>query len=571
MNNNIELVKVENLKPHLRRSYGATQMISREKAYKGVQTGHYRIVHDPLAPIKKAHTIAVTQDNANVHADKLVSIIILTMNQLVYTQKCINSIMQYTQHNYQLVIVDNASDDDTVKWVKSNLREQDILLCNGSNKGFSVGNNQGLAVADGMYVLFMNNDVAILENLWLDIFLDNIDDADMIGPTMRKLIIDKGGHIFVYAGDGRETDPYNYLEGWCLFGKKAVFQDLGGFDVRFSPAYSEDADLSFAAQIKGYKLKRIENKKLKHFGNVTSQTLGSRLSILSTRNRKLLYNKWVGGDVKTICIRRAGAIGDVLMTTPIIRALKNKYPAADITYVTNSPQMLENNPHIENIVTTEKKVYDKDITLAYEDFPGEIRIDTMARQAEVTLSSRRMEVFFPEIEINLPEKYIVIHTGISWKNRMWPIDRWKQLCDMVRKDNDDIYLYFVGTKQTDIIEGDNSIDARSKGWSYVATLLKKAMFFLGIDSAVSNLAKAVRCKAYIFYGCVNPKVMLADADETPLIYREIDCFGCRDKSSEVYVECIKDEPYCLTNIKAKEVYEKIKNNIKKENQVDKRR
>lgn len=559
MNNvNLDMLTVENLLPHLRKSYGHRQKIGREKALRGVAAGIYKIVNDPLEPKDISVKVAEQIKKASaVFSNKLISIIILTMNQLHYTKICIESILKYTRCNYQLVVIDNASTDNTVEWIKSKLRSKDILICNKENKGFSCANNQGLLLAQGEYVLFLNNDIEVLGDLWLNTFLKTMEHYDIVGPNMRKLFVDS--NIFIYAGDGTEKDCYHYLEAWCLFGKAEVFKALRGFDERFYPAYSEDADLSFFALSKGYKLKEIKNDKIKHFGNRTSQTLGHGLNILSTRNRKKLYQKWIDDDIRNICLIREGARGDVLMCTPIIRELKEKYPNANIYFRTKSPELIVNNPYISQIISEPiNKAFDIEIELKYEKFPGQVRIDSMANQARVKLKSRKMEVFFQPVEIWKNKKYIVIHTGLSWPNRMWLIDRWKKLCEKII----DKYQYkicFVGDQWTELpkLNNKNVINACNRTWAYVAGLLKGANFFLGIDSAVSNVAKAIGCRAYIFYGCVNPTVMVADADEIPLIDSNLDCFGCRDKVNSTYVECIKDKPYCLTNITVDEVFKII--------------
>ncbi|GAG16874.1 unnamed protein product, partial [marine sediment metagenome] len=135
------IITVENLMPHLRQSYGQFQRQGRDKAERGQMLGIYRIVKDPLNAINTDRIDAVTQINASVKTDNLlsglVSIIILTMNQFFYTQKCIESILKNTDsEQFQLIMIDNNSTDNTIEWLRKKLRPQDILISNRYNRGF---------------------------------------------------------------------------------------------------------------------------------------------------------------------------------------------------------------------------------------------------------------------------------------------------------------------------------------------------------------------------------------------------------------------------------------------------
>ncbi|MGR9632912.1 glycosyltransferase [Bacillus cereus] len=94
----------------------------------------------------------------------LTSIIILTHNQLKYTKECIESIRKYTdQQEYELIVVDNASNDGTVQWLQ---QQQDILMIeNAENMGFPKGCNQGIRKAKGENILLLNNDVVVTKKL----------------------------------------------------------------------------------------------------------------------------------------------------------------------------------------------------------------------------------------------------------------------------------------------------------------------------------------------------------------------------------------------------------------------
>ena len=91
------------------------------------------------------------------------SIITLTYNKLEYTKKFVTSLYKYTK-DFELIIVDNGSSDGTVEYLKS-LGVK--LILNEENHGFSRGNNQGLELAEGEYIGFLNNDILLYPN-WFE-------------------------------------------------------------------------------------------------------------------------------------------------------------------------------------------------------------------------------------------------------------------------------------------------------------------------------------------------------------------------------------------------------------------
>ena len=92
------------------------------------------------------------------------SVITLTLNKLEYTKNFIESLKKYTK-DFELIIVDNGSTDGTVEYIKS--MPEIKLIQNTENKGFSAGNNQGIEIAQGEYIGFLNNDILLYPN-WFE-------------------------------------------------------------------------------------------------------------------------------------------------------------------------------------------------------------------------------------------------------------------------------------------------------------------------------------------------------------------------------------------------------------------
>ena len=146
------------------------------------------------------------------------------------------------------------------------------------------------------------------------------------------------------------------MSGAALIIRRDIFRKLNGFDMRFNPAYGEDADLSFRVKQMGLTLKAV-SLPIKHFGSKSKGQLDCSDPRQGDISRRRMYHKWIQKgnemdipekDIKIVKIlfRRKGAMGDVLLTTPTIRALKKKYPQSFIVYETDCPDVLKDNPYI---------------------------------------------------------------------------------------------------------------------------------------------------------------------------------------------------------------------------------
>ena len=538
---------------------------------------------------KKEKKKALTVPN-KVEGDGRVSIIVLCWNNVKYTKIFIDSIKKQTKPgSYQLIVVDQGSTDETFSYLKENVNgEHDIVICNTQNKGFSGGNNQALKVAECQYVLFINNDCKVLKDNWLDVMIQATKKANLIGALCSKVKPNHRRRQFEHVGSGREGETWSYLEGWCLFSKRDFFLKLGGFDMRFSPAYSEDSDLSFRVKKMGLRIKAI-NIPVKHFGSKSLGLANKSFPGQSEKSNRILFEKWIGeGDAieneaekplpyrinkrktsqkPSILLRRKGAKGDVLMVTPIARQLKEKYPESFLVVETESPDIIAGNPDIDHVVRYIPKPGDYDIVLSprYEDDPGGNAIDVMAKQCKVKLDNRKMDIFlspdqirWAKNKIDMSKRYLAFHTGRTWASREWKIEGFRDVASYFLDCGYDIVE--LGDRQTNYMGLGN--DCRGCSIKQTAALIRECVVFVGIDSVCANLAKAVGTAAFIIYGCVDPNTRNADAIEFPIWIDDLECKGCRNRTSAEYVECSKPEIYCLTMVKPDMVIKGVEKFIK---------
>ena len=237
----------------------------------------------------------IDEDNdykMNLDKFPLVSIIILTRNGLNYMQILLEAIQKNTLYkNYELIIVDNASEDDTLKYLKRKQKELPIkIIENSFNETFSKANNGAVKLAKGEILLFLNNDTKPMKG-WLCELVKEYLNNPKLGSAGSKLIYpDKKGfknscklqHVgikFRYEGDfyrpynmgmGEDIDSYNKKEkracltAACLLVPKKVFEEVGGFDEKYIYGY-EDVDLGLKIFSKGYDNVYVPTSKLYHY------------------------------------------------------------------------------------------------------------------------------------------------------------------------------------------------------------------------------------------------------------------------------------------------------------------
>ena len=112
----------------------------------------------------------------------LVSVIILNFNGENYLKRCLFSVLDTKYPNFEVIFVDNASTDSSLKLVEKNFGNDKRLRIFKSNEnlGFSAGNNFGFSQAKGDYIVFLNNDT-IVDPYWLDALVSTMEKDKTIG------------------------------------------------------------------------------------------------------------------------------------------------------------------------------------------------------------------------------------------------------------------------------------------------------------------------------------------------------------------------------------------------------
>jgi len=236
----------------------------------------------------------------------LASIIILTHNSFRYTMECIKSILAYTKNKYELIIVDNASTDGTVQYLKS--LENATLIINNSNRGFSGGCNQGFREANGEYIVLLNNDTIVTEG-WLSNlikWLESDENIGIVGPRSNFVLPQQAvtktpyksmKEMQEFAAQWAEINSdkgfaVDYLSGFCMVFRKDLIKQIGGFDERFYPGYFEDTDFSIRTSIFGKKLWVANDVYIHHHGSSSYKTKRKYHRKIIEESKKNFLKKW---------------------------------------------------------------------------------------------------------------------------------------------------------------------------------------------------------------------------------------------------------------------------------------
>lgn len=230
------------------------------------------------------------------------SIITIAINQLQLTVNCIKSVMEHTE-DYEHIIIDNGSNDGTTGYLRELAEKHDHikLIRNDHKANFSENNNVGLSVAEGQYIIFLNNDTIVSPN-WAKTMHSHFINCPMkhigaVGPMGTN----SGGRQRMSECDPVEWYRKNQgrwshagrLFGWCLMVPKKILDEVGGFDGQFDNSY-DDNDLCLRIQLAGHKLVIAVDTFIRHVGQGTLRNFLDMDGYISNgyENRTKFYNKY---------------------------------------------------------------------------------------------------------------------------------------------------------------------------------------------------------------------------------------------------------------------------------------
>jgi N-acetylglucosaminyl-diphospho-decaprenol L-rhamnosyltransferase len=256
------------------------------------------------------------------------SIVILNWNVRDLLERCLASIRP-GRLCLETIVVDNASSDDSVAMVRSKYPDA-IVIANSTNRGFTGGNNQGIATSNGRYVLVLNPDTEIVDNALetLVAYLDAHAEVGALGPQLlnpdRSIQSSRRRFPTVklaffestwlqglaprrwlrrfYMDDvsPEVTQEVDWLNGACTLFRRSTLDQVGVYDEQNFFMYSEELDLCRRVKEAGWKIAYLPEAKVIHYVGKSSEQAAAARHIHFQTSKIHYFRKYHGPSVARI-------------------------------------------------------------------------------------------------------------------------------------------------------------------------------------------------------------------------------------------------------------------------------
>jgi GT2 family glycosyltransferase/ADP-heptose:LPS heptosyltransferase len=454
------------------------------------------------------------------------------LNRRELSEKCLASIARNSgEEKFHVILTNNGSDDGTRELFDKMKGDRVTVIHNETNEGFISPNNKAFEIAKKMgcqYCVAINNDVEVPEG-WLEMLAAPLD-ADPLGALSGPSGTCRTLHPNM---DGYPGERLDYIEGSCLCAKISIVSKQGPlFSDYLDLIYGDDSDLSLRMREAGYHIYQVPFE-IKHVQCATTRdpAVKERCERAQKHNHEVGMKRWsfflkCGHFNYPLVVKRKHAIGDVLLTTPVIAALKNAKPERPIWVQTDFPQVFQNNPDVEK---AQVELTDMD-----DVFPVLDLNDAYEKRTEIgILDSYMLEMTarFPKTlgvvmdqprlhpsgtdfewadnlarEFNFGSKVCVMHADTTeWPGKQWPQQRFAEIATWLVLAG--WHVVAVGTRPlpqnfdaVNLINGTNVLQ--------LAALLSRASLFIGGDSFPFHAALAMRCPAVGIFGVTHSKFIV---------------------------------------------------------------
>lgn len=230
-----------------------------------------------------------------------VSVIVLNYNGRRFLEDCLTSLDKQSYSNFEVIFVDNGSTDNSVDFIKKKFPCVKLIE-NKKNLGFATGNNKGIKISSGKYIVTLNNDTKA-DRTWLENLVNVAESNNNIGMCASKIYFFHNSNLIDSVGvniypDGmtrargrleKDVGQYNKIEEILLpsacaaLYRREMLDQIGLFDEIFF-AYCEDTDLGLRGRLEGWKAVLVPSAIVYHFYSGTGGKYTSFKAFLVERN-----------------------------------------------------------------------------------------------------------------------------------------------------------------------------------------------------------------------------------------------------------------------------------------------
>jgi len=251
------------------------------------------------------------------------TVAIINWNSGRWLRPCIESLLATTT-TAEILVIDNASEDTSMESVQG-FRNRVNFVQNSINRGFAAGVNQAFQTTATSYVLILNPDLTAMAGAIqrLEEFMDDHPRAAAVGgyvgdkylpkalPTVASLVRENLGILGTKGRIPRSLAPVPVEQpaAAALMVRRDAYDEVGGFDEQFYPAWYEDVDFCRVLKTKGWEVYFAPEAQFLHEGGYSAKTIGTPTFLLSYYRNQLRYARKHFGRTATVAVRASIAAG----------------------------------------------------------------------------------------------------------------------------------------------------------------------------------------------------------------------------------------------------------------------
>lgn len=361
-----------------------------------------------------------------------------------------------------------------------------------------------------------------------------------------------------------------YVETSCAMIPAALMREIGLYDEGYRLGYCEDVDLSFRIRDRGYELAWADIDVHYIRGTQWKKSEieeGIDISGALLYNQKRTIQKWTKyferrNFKQSVLVKRRGAVGDVLMATPVVREIKRRHAHWEIDFESDVPHVLARNPDIRSASKVSLgRNYDHvfDLNDAYENRPGRPVIDCYAEVCGVEVQDRAIRFFTVKEESDWAERmaprspFAVLYTYVPTAvvaGRNWPVSHLDSVASTLRSRGLKIVLVGRPTDNPAV-----TCDADLRGACSVhqmAEVIRRAKIIVGVDSLPAHLAEWAGVPCVIVAGGFDPRLTHQPSPKFRYVRDErLECLGCHHiyPAPNHGSPCLRPKLFCMENVK----------------------